>query len=112
MSLGGLEKELHFANKSLYERKGNELNIRSDRVVTIAEYFGVTTDWLLTGKTPSLSDEEEQVLYLYRSLNYRKCLLGHTHGNVTDDYYTKAFVEDLKEQIELVDFCNKRLKSL
>ncbi len=69
MSLGGLEKELHFANKSLYERKGNELNIRSDRVVTIAEYFGVTTDWLLTGKTPSLSDEEEQVLYLYRSLN-------------------------------------------
>lgn len=43
---------------------------------------------------------------------YRKCLLGHTHGNVTDDYYTKAFVEDLKEQIELVDFCNKRLKSL
>lgn len=33
---------------------------------------------------------------------YRKALLGHTHGNVTDDVYTKAFVSDLFYQIEKI----------
>lgn len=35
---------------------------------------------------------------------YRKTLMGHTHGNVTDDIYTKAFVSDLKKQIEKLHF--------
>lgn len=69
MSISALERELGFANKSLYERKGNELNIRSDRVLTIARYFGVSTDYLLTGEDPHMSEEEHGMLALYRALN-------------------------------------------
>ena len=33
---------------------------------------------------------------------YRKCLLGHSSGNVTDDVYTHAEIYDLKNTIELL----------
>lgn len=35
---------------------------------------------------------------------YRKCLLGHVHGNVTDDVYTTAFTKDLYDQIKMLDY--------
>lgn len=35
---------------------------------------------------------------------YRKCLLGHAHGNITDAIYTQPFIKDLKEQIEKVKY--------
>ena len=35
---------------------------------------------------------------------YRKCLLGHAQGNVTDAVYTRPFIKDLKEQIEKIRF--------
>ena len=34
---------------------------------------------------------------------YRKCLMGHAQGNITDSVYTQAFVKDLKDQIEKID---------
>lgn len=35
---------------------------------------------------------------------YVKCLLGHVHNDITKDVYTKAFVSDLKREIEKVRF--------
>lgn len=73
MSISALEKKLGFANKSLYERKGVPVNIRSDRLLAIAQFFNVSTDWLLTGDESAaqfvLSDEEKNVIQLYRALN-------------------------------------------
>lgn len=52
----------------------------SDAIIAIATYFGVTTDWLLTGKEDSdlkssrnhnymiLSDDEERLITLFRKL--------------------------------------------
>lgn len=35
---------------------------------------------------------------------YRKCLLGHSHDDLTDSVYTQAFVKDLKDQIEKIRY--------
>lgn len=67
ISIGGLEKKLGFSNKSLYPHtKGS--TIRGDRVVALARYFGVSTDWLLTGED-IYNNEEIDLISLYRSLN-------------------------------------------
>ena len=71
MSISALEKKLGFANKSLYERD-TPLNIRSDRLLAIAQFFNVSTDWLLTGNEESaqfpLSEEEKSLILMYRNL--------------------------------------------
>lgn len=46
ISIAQLEKILSYGNGSIAKSK----TLRSDRVVDIAKYFGVTTDYILTGK--------------------------------------------------------------
>lgn len=46
-SLYALEEELGFGNGSIAKSP----NLRSDRLQKIADYFGVTTDYLLSGGT-------------------------------------------------------------
>lgn len=69
--------------------RGNLSNYESDRfkpasdaIIAIATYFGVTTDWLLTGKEDyylksnqnhnhmTLTDNEEQLITLFRKLKH------------------------------------------
>lgn len=71
VSLSALEKELGFSNKSLYPHK-KDSTIRGDRVVALANYFGVTTDYLLTGKSAIHNEydpEEWDLLNLFHMLN-------------------------------------------
>ena len=58
-SISKLEKQLGFSNGSLAKAK----TIKNERLSKIADYFGVTVDYLLNGEQntewkPSLSDKE------------------------------------------------------
>ena len=48
-------------------KKGASPN--SDIVIKLAEYFGVSTDYLLLGKEPELSDRQQQLLNLFNQLS-------------------------------------------
>ena len=50
ISIAQLEKILSYGNGSIAKSK----TLRSDRVVYIARYFGVTTDYILTGNNGTL----------------------------------------------------------
>lgn len=64
MSLSALEKEMGYGNGSLAKSK----SIKSERLIEIANHFGVTTDYLLTGKEtePNIKvvDDENNVVVL------------------------------------------------
>lgn len=68
ISISALEKKLGFSNKSLYPHT-KDSTIRGDRVVALANYFGVSTDYLLTGKDAEYSADERQLILVYRSMN-------------------------------------------
>lgn len=75
-----LEKELHFANGSL--AKSDE-KIQSARLKAIADYFGVSMEYLLTGYEKSdqkyaISNFEYQIILKIRNLepSVRKYILG------------------------------------
>ena len=68
ISISALEKKLGFSNKSLYPHT-KDSTIRGDRVVALADYFGVSTDYLLRGKDAEFSQEERQLILVYRSMN-------------------------------------------
>lgn len=68
ISISALEKKLGFSNKSLYPHK-KDSTIRGDRIVALAKYFHVTTDWLLTGEDPRYEIKEQELIATYRQLN-------------------------------------------
>lgn len=47
----------------------NGASPNSDIVIKLAEYFGVSTDYLLLGKEPELSDRQQQLLNLFSQLS-------------------------------------------
>lgn len=69
-SLPEVESELGFSSGSLYPHTKNA-TIRVDRVVSLADYFNVSTDWLLTGNEYSerLSFDEWDLINLYRMMD-------------------------------------------
>lgn len=74
MSINALEKKLGFSHNSLYERDENTpVSIRSDRLLAIARFFNVSTDWLLTGEETTaqfiLSTQEKNLIELFRNLD-------------------------------------------
>lgn len=48
-------------------KKGSSPN--SDIVIKLSEYLGVSTDYLLLGKEPELSDKQQQLLDLFNQLS-------------------------------------------
>ncbi len=67
-TFGALEKKLGFANGSL--RKTDE-KIQAVRLKTLADYFGVSMEYILTGSnstTDELTGEERELLRLFRSM--------------------------------------------
>lgn len=88
ITIARLEKELGFANGTIASTKSN--NMRSDRLMAIANYFGVSMNYLMTGKdweweaaTPAeieffekdaatphpITDQERELLDIFRYLN-------------------------------------------
>lgn len=62
-----LEKTLGFANGSL--KKSDPAKIGADRVKKLADYFGVSMEYIMTGETPAapvLSDIEKRIIDAYR----------------------------------------------
>ena len=68
ITISALEKKLGFSNKSLYPHT-KDSSIRGDRVIALANYFHVSTDWLLTGEDPEYTEDERQLILVYRSMN-------------------------------------------
>ena len=65
-----LEKTLGFANGSL--KKSDPAKIGADRVKKLADYFGVSMEYIMTGETPAapvLSDIEKQIIDAYRRMS-------------------------------------------
>lgn len=65
-----LEKTLGFANGSL--KKSDPAKIGADRVKKLADYFGVSMEYIMTGETPAafvLSDIEKQIIEAYRRMS-------------------------------------------
>ena len=69
ISVSALEQELGYGNGSLYPHT-KDATIRGDRVVELAKYFNVTTDWLLTGDSGErLSYNEWKLVDSFRQMN-------------------------------------------
>lgn len=67
-NFSALEKELGFANASL---RKTDAKIQAVRLKMIADYFGVSMEYILTGaETPqaALSGDERELLQLFRSM--------------------------------------------
>lgn len=65
-----LEKTLGFANGSL--KKSDPAKIGADRVKKLADYFGVSMEYIMTGEMPAafvLSDIEKQIIEAYRRMS-------------------------------------------
>lgn len=56
ISQGKLEKELGFSNGSISKWKNS--TPKSDRLQKLADYFGVSVEYLMTGKENELNDPE------------------------------------------------------
>ena len=54
ISMTALEETLGFSNGSISKPK----DIPSSRIIKIAEYFGMSTDWILTGEENSAFSDE------------------------------------------------------
>ena len=90
IKITALESELGFAHSSLSDM--SKTNIRSDRLLKVAQYFHVSTDWLLTGESGErLSFAEWKLVEQYRQMDdaTRKSM---------NDYI--AFLETYRPSIE------------
>lgn len=65
ISVTQLENDLDYGNGSIAKSKGN---MSAERMYKIAQYFGVSMEYLLTGKTISEADDEVAVLRQQQSI--------------------------------------------
>lgn len=61
-----------------------------NNIVSLAEYFGVSTDFILTGKERELSEEQREVLRIYESLNEEEKELFLEYGEFLSARYIKT----------------------
>lgn len=66
ISIRKLEQRLHIANKSI--STWNEHRPSVDKVCAVADFFGVSVDWLL-GREESHSEQETSLLALFRKMS-------------------------------------------
>ena len=68
-----LTTDLDLANGAVTDWKKGKANPSSGAIVKIANYFGVSTDYLLTGAdyaAPALEPHERQLLDAFKKLSY------------------------------------------
>ncbi len=89
-----LESDLGFGNAYIYGLKKG--TFPDDRLKLIAEYLGVSIDYLMTGEEPKLSNYPEQVELLVKIRNDKKLF------SAIEKYY--ALSDRQKEHVlELID---------
>lgn len=75
-----LMKKLGLSSSAFADWKRKNINPSTDAIIKIAQYFNVSTDYLLLGKTSSsktLTEKEIQFIKLYSQLNeldQRECI--------------------------------------
>ena len=66
LNISRLEKECNLGNGTIKRWESNKPSI--DKVEKVANFLGVSIEWLITGKeAPDLSEDEQQLLTKYRS---------------------------------------------
>lgn len=83
-------------NLSSYEN--NKFKPSADAIILISEYFGVTADWLLTGKEPNqqdISDEGSKVEHILGKLSDEEVKFIEMLRQVDD--HEKAKIEGMLE---------------
>lgn len=98
ISLSQLENELNYGNGSLAKVK----NMSADRIFQISKYFGVSMEYLITGKTLNEVDDEMAVLRQKQSI----LLEMNKINQQISDYYKK--ISDA--QSELTKLKNEFIK--
>ena len=90
-----LERDLGFANAYIAQLKRGV--IRGDRLAAIADYLGVSTDYLLTGeeKKPLVSDDEELTELLER-------VRDDPHLRMLFSITKDATPEDIEKAIKII----------
>lgn len=113
ISQGKLEEALGFSNGSINKWKTSMP--KADRLQVLAEYFGVSVDYLLTGSEPTQNSNGLKKIYvddmlqsLWHSVDIGEAILPS--GRVCDDERAQ---ETLKNSIQLlmnvVDSADKQL---
>ena len=92
ISLAQLEKELDYGNGSLAKSK----NMSADRMYKIAQYFGVSMEYLMTGKTMSETDDELSILRQQQSI----LMDINKTSQLMSDYYKK--IADCQDKLNLL----------
>ena len=100
ISLSQLESDLEYGNGSLAKSK----NMAADRMYKIAQYFGVTMEYLMTGKTVNETNDEMAILAQQQSILMK---IGKVSQNMTE-YYKKISecqnqLSDLKKEYALLE---------
>lgn len=103
-SIAALEKELGYGNGSLAKSK----SIKSERLIEIANHFGVTTDYLLTGKEPeptiTVMDEEDNVIVLdSETLELIDSLRSKPEMKMLFSVSKNATTEDIIKTVKIIE---------
>lgn len=96
MTLARLERELNFGNGTIAKAS---TTIRADRLKAIADYFGVTMEYLMTGEEDKgvakrdtlLTDQEQELLRIFVLLDQgdRGKLSAYLDGLLAAEKYDK-----------------------
>lgn len=89
ISISQLESELEYGNGSLAKSKA----MSAERMYKIAQYFGVSMEYLLTGKTINEADDEVSILRQQQSI----LIEINKISQLMSDYYKK--VADCQEKL-------------
>ena len=93
ISLAQLESDLEYGNGSLAKSK----NMSADRLYKIAQYFGVSMEYLITGKTITEADDEVSILRQQQSI----LMEINKVSQLMSDYYKKiAECQDKLNQLK------------
>ena len=101
ISLAQLESDLEYGNGSLAKSK----NMSADRLYKIAQYFGVSMEYLITGKTITEADDEVSILRQQQSI----LMEINKVSQLMSDYYKK--IAECQEKLNQLKKDYSRLES-
>jgi transcriptional regulator with XRE-family HTH domain len=104
ISLSQLESDLGYGNGSV----GKSKNMSADRMYQIANYFGVSMEYLITGKTLDETDNEMSILRQQQAI---MMAINKTTEHMTDLYKEIAECQDqlssLKREYNKIELSKK-----
>jgi transcriptional regulator with XRE-family HTH domain len=97
-----LEKEIGLPRSTIYKWRKGVNKAYKNYVIQIADYFNVSVDYLLGRETPSngLSDEERELLDLYKKLNAtgKQKLLEYAEDLTGNTKYTEEYADGFEKR--------------